>query len=147
MGRSFWRLPGGVGETAVEDGAGVPAYLFVGVVEHPLEHLSAAHAPSAPSPVTSLGAVRLRSRSSRSMAAHESVDSRRGLPEIIGRDGSHSLRQRGVRKVVVEDVAGMPPYVLVGVVEHPLERGSVSELLELVELIHGGEADGRVRIV
>ncbi len=48
---------------------------------------------------------------------------------------------------MLEDVAGVFPYVLVGVIEHPLEHVSVSELLELVELIDGPEADPRVGIV
>ncbi len=48
--------------------------------------------------------------------------------------------------MVVEDGAGTLPYVLVGVVEHPLERGAVGELLEAVELVDGDEANRRVRI-
>lgn len=46
-----------------------------------------------------------------------------------------------------EDRAGALPYILIGVVEHPLEGGAVGELLEPVELVDDVEADGRVRIV
>ncbi len=52
---------------------------------------------------------------------------------------------RRVRKMA-EAGAGALPYVLVGVVEHPLERGAVGELLEPVEVVDGDEANRRVRI-